>query len=105
VLKNLTPLGGLVRFNLPVFKPQILFVPYRGALLEHTAKTDTVLFEPDLKRFSLTARATLPMRKSCFDLREVVVGSSVAKWLGRRRFGNKPYYESLAHLVRARRRR
>ena len=104
-LKNLTPLGGLVRFNLPTFEPRILFVPHRGAPLEHTAMTDTVLLEPDLQRFSLTARFALPMRKSCFDLREVVVGSSAAKWLGRRRFGNKPYYESLAHLIRARRRR
>jgi hypothetical protein len=105
VLKNLTPLGGLVRFNLPIFKPQVLFVPHRGAPMQHAVRTDTVLFEPDLKRFTLCARVALPMRKSCFDLREVVVGSSVAQWLGRRRFGSKPYYESLAHLIRAGRRR
>jgi hypothetical protein len=82
----------------------VLFVRPRSEPQELRAVTDTVLIEPDRGTFSMTARVSLPMRKSCFDLRQVVAGRTTKEWLGRRRFGSKPYYSSLAELVRARKR-
>ena len=47
--------------------------------------------------------ASLPMRRSCFDMRQVIAGEPTEAWYRARRKGNKPYYKSLAELVRSRR--
>jgi len=103
VLKNLTP-EGHVGFRLPSFAPPVLFVRRKSPPYELRAVTDTILIEPDCGTFSLTARVSLPMKRSCFDLTHVVAGRTTQEWLGRQRFGRKPYYRSLAELVQARKR-
>jgi hypothetical protein len=103
VLSNLTP-NGHVKFGLPTLAMPVLFVPHRGRAEEVRSVIDTILIEPDLGRFMLTCRVSYPMRKSCFDLKRVVVGESLADWFRRERFRGKPYYKSLGELVKARRR-
>ena len=73
--KNLTP-AGHASFRLPPFSPVVLFVPRKSSARELQAVTDTILIEPDRGIFSMTARVSLPMRKSCFDLSCVVAGQT-----------------------------
>ena len=72
VLQHLTP-EGHTRFALPEKQMPILVVPHRGAAIELDAVIDTVVIEPDLGRFSMTWRASLPLRQSCFEIKEAVV--------------------------------
>jgi len=102
VLKNLTR-DGYVHFKLPTRSMPVLFIPFKGSPQEIDAVIDTVLIEPDLRRFSLTWRVSYPLRKSCFDLMRVVAGKTSREWYGRARFGSKPYYKNLAELIRAKR--
>jgi hypothetical protein len=103
-LQNLTP-NGAVRFKVPTRAMPVLLIPYSGAPQEEQGVIDTLLIEPDKARFSLTWRVSHRLRKNCFELRQVIVGKSAKQWLGRRRFGGKPYYRNLAELVGARRAR
>lgn len=100
VLHNLTP-DGRAAFVLPPLTMRVLFIPQRGADREVEAPVDTLFLEPDLGRFTTTWRAAVPMRRSCFDLKRVVVGNT-AGWR-RAQQTDKPYYKGLAELVRARR--
>ena len=68
------------------------------------ALVDTIVIEPDQGIFTLTWRAVLPMRRSCFDIQQVIVGEKSEAWQRARKYGRKPYYKGLAELVRARRR-
>jgi hypothetical protein len=100
VMHNLTP-DGHVEFALPKLDMAVLMIPHRGADREISAQVDTLLLEPDLGLFTITWRASVAMRKSCFDLKRVVVGK-VAGWR-RAQSADKPYYKGLAELARARR--
>jgi hypothetical protein len=100
VMHNLTP-DGRVEFTLPKLDMAVLMIPYRGGDREISAQVDTLLLEPDLGLFTVTWRTSVAMRKSCFDLKRVVVGK-VAGWR-RAESAGKPYYKGLAELARARR--
>lgn len=102
-LRNLTP-DGIVSFALPKVPMPVRFVPHKGKEQITTAVVDTIVIEPDLGRFTMTYRASQAMRRSCFDLRQVIAGEPSQAWYRARRIGNKPYYKSLAELVRNRRR-
>lgn len=102
VLNNLTP-DGHVAFLVPSMRVPIWFLPERGKDVRVDAVIDTILIEPDLGRFMLTWRAVLPMRRSCFDLRQTIAGEMPEAWQRARRYGAKPYYKGLAELVAARR--
>lgn len=102
-LKNLTA-NGLVRFKLPEISMPVLLIPYQGKAQEVKALVDTILIEPDKNRFMLTWRVSYPLRKSCFDLKQVITRKTLKDWYGRQRFGNKPYYKNLAELAKAKRR-
>jgi hypothetical protein len=102
VLKNLTP-DGYVVFNLPKLSMPVWFLPYRGKDIRIDGMLDTVVIEPDLGQFTLSWRASLPMRRSCFDIRQVIAGHKSEAWQRARKYGNKPYYRGLAELVAARR--
>ncbi|MBB3196751.1 DUF2169 family type VI secretion system accessory protein [Roseateles terrae] len=103
VLQNLTP-DGLRRFRLPETRVPVLFIPHRGRDYRMDARLDTVVFEPDAERFTLTWRATLPLANSVFDVKEVIVGEMPQAWHRARRFPGKTYYASLGALVAQRRR-
>jgi hypothetical protein len=102
-LRNVTP-GGSADFKLPYLYVPLLFIPYQRQDRQVDPLLDTILFEPDLARFTMTWRATVPMRHSCFDIKEVVVGEPRPHPYRMRRPGNKPR-KTLAELVRLRRQR
>ncbi|WP_067063133.1 DUF2169 family type VI secretion system accessory protein [Roseateles chitosanitabidus] len=101
-LRHLTP-DGHVAFALPRMPMPVRFVPHKGREQLTAATIDTIVIEPDEGRFTMTYRASQAMRRSCFDLRQVIAGEPSAAWFRARRLGNKPYYRSLAELVRNRR--
>jgi hypothetical protein len=104
VLTNLTPEAD-VRFNLPTRSIPLWVVPHRGKTERVEPVIDTIVIEPDLGRFTMTWRAVVPMQRSCFDTKQVIVGDMPAAWQRAQKYGGKPYYQGLAELVRARRRR
>ncbi|NKI94699.1 DUF2169 domain-containing protein [Rhizobacter sp. SG703] len=100
VLKNLTP-DGLRRFALPRRAMPVTFIPHRGHDVTREASIDTLVFEPDEGRFSLTWRVALPLGRSVFDVKEVIAGEMSTQWHRERRFPGKTYHASLADAVRA----
>ncbi len=101
-LMNLTP-DGRVSFELPRLSLPVRFVPHRGDTTLQTCTVDTIVFEPDQGRFTMTARTCLSMRRHCLELKQIIAGEPSQAWYRARRKGNKPYYKSLADLVRSRR--
>ena len=101
VLRNLTP-TGFAAFKLPSVPMPVWLIPRRGQFTRVAPVIDTLLIEPDFERFMLTWRATIPMRRSCFDLKRVIAGQMSEAWQRAQRYGNKPYYKGLAELVRVR---
>ena len=101
-LHNLTP-HARVDFHVPRLHLPLLLVRHRGPDEQLEPVIDTILLEPDLGRFTLIWRATVPMRRSCFDLRELVVGQARGAPYRLRRPSNRPR-RTLDELVRLRRR-
>lgn len=103
-LHNLTP-DGYLSFELPQVAVPVLFLPYKGTDQQRLAVVDTVVLEPDLGRFTMTWRAGLALRQSCFEIRQTLVGQPPRSWTSKRRAEaqNKTYYGSLGALVQNRR--
>ena len=99
VLTGLTP-QGLTRFRLPRWEEPVVMVPADGRPFEVDTVIDTVFIEPDLKRLTLTRRAALPMRRSCFDINQTVIGMTLSQ-VRRRRGGGKKRYANLDEMIRA----
>lgn len=99
-LENLTP-NGSKRFRLPDLSMPILFVPHRGDALQQNSVVDTISIEPDKYRFTLTWRASLPLRQSCFDLRQLVIAKTVRTHRRETRLATKTHYRNLEELIRA----
>jgi hypothetical protein len=99
VLENMTP-GGLLRFRLPAREMPILFTMHRSPSVQREAVVDTVLVEPDERRLMLTWRASVPMKRSVFDLREVVIGRTAKEHEVAARQAGKKHYASLGEAVR-----
>jgi hypothetical protein len=78
-LSNLTP-EGFTRFTIPSLVAPVHVFPKHGAREDHTATLDTVLIEPDQRQFSLTWRVTRPLRKSLFEIAQVIVGKKGRDW-------------------------
>jgi hypothetical protein len=96
-LLNLTPQGRTV-FKLPKLAVPLEFTLRGGGRKELTAVTDTLLIEPDLGRFLLFWRASLPLRRNIFEVLECVAGRMSPGWY-RARTMNKSYYGSLRDLA------
>ena len=73
ILQNLSS-EGLTKFQIPRVSTPVIFIPYRGEDIIKEGMIDTVLIEPDCKRFCLTWRVSLPLRKNCFELKQVITG-------------------------------
>lgn len=73
VLINLTPEGRTV-FRLPTSRLLVWFIMKNGEEKETQAVIDTVLVEPDRKRFMLTWRSSIPLKKNMFEVVQVIVG-------------------------------
>ena len=83
LLVNLTR-EGRVAFALPTFDAPIHFFPKKGDRENGKLILDTVVLEPDKGRFTLTWRATRPLKKSVFELAQVLVGRKSSAWWAER---------------------
>jgi hypothetical protein len=73
VLSGVTP-DGVRRFMLPHFEAPIRVFPRGGGREDHAATLDTIVFEPDDERFTMTWRVARPLQKGIHEIAQVVVG-------------------------------
>ncbi|MGB1010251.1 MAG: DUF2169 family type VI secretion system accessory protein [Thiolinea sp.] len=100
ILINLTPGGGRIRFRLPTIEMPVVFFRKKGEKHQTQAVIDTIVFEPDKWLFTMTWRASLPLKKNIFEIPQILVGKMSRGWWRARELG-KTWYPSLAHLQRA----
>ncbi len=78
-LVNLTP-ESLARFTIPNLNFSVHISLKKGDPEDYTTTLDTLLIEPDHKRFSLTWRVARPLKKNMFEIAQVVVGKKGREW-------------------------
>lgn len=78
-LLNLTA-DGRRDFLLPHFEAPISVFPRTGARADFIAEMDTVVIEPDLERLTITWRMARPLKKSIFEIGQVLVGRKGQEW-------------------------
>ncbi|HEY7636888.1 MAG TPA: DUF2169 domain-containing protein [Gemmatimonadales bacterium] len=100
-LFNLTP-QGYTQFPLPRIEMPVEFTDVRGTRTDCQAVLDTILIEPDLARFMLIWRTSLPLRRNLLELRQAVVGRMSPGYYYARSVGKK-YFKSIQTFVLARR--
>jgi hypothetical protein len=71
---------GLRKFSLPHFEAPVHVFPKRGGREDFTARLDTIVFEPDAERFSISWRMTRPLKKNMFEVAQVMVGRKGQQW-------------------------
>lgn len=98
-LENLTP-EGKVCFSLPKLEVPVEFSLRTGERQEKQAVIDTVIVEPDLQRFQVAWRTSLPLRRNIFELTGVVAGKMSRGWYRARALG-KDHHRSLQDMVLA----
>jgi hypothetical protein len=91
LLKNLTPLGTC-RFRLPKLEIPVFVNPYRDNAKQLAPVIDTVFFEPDHGRFTMTWRVALPLKRNCFELKDVIIGKSMEALSIAAQTGGKHYH-------------
>jgi len=79
VLQNLSP-EGRIAFTLPVFDAPVHFFPKKGEREDGRLLLDTIVIEPDQRRFMLTWRAIRPLKKNMFEVAQVLVGKQSDDW-------------------------
>ncbi|GAA0583566.1 DUF2169 domain-containing protein [Halomonas salifodinae] len=100
-LLNLTP-EGHTAFRLPEVEVPVVFFRKGGERHETQAVIDTIVLLPDAGLFTLSWRASLPLRRNLFEIPQVLAGRMSRGWWRARELG-KEYHASLASVVRARR--
>ena len=78
-LHNLTP-QGYAGFHLPEMQVPVEFFRQNGERIEMEGVIDTLLFELDLGRFTMSARCALPLKKNIHEMRLAVVGRKPRRW-------------------------
>ena len=78
-LFNLTP-DGQCAFTLPYFEAPIHVFPKKGGREDHKAALDTIVFEPDSARFTMTWRLARPLSKNMYEIAQVLVGRKGSAW-------------------------
>lgn len=101
-LTNLTP-EGLTRFRIPNMHVPITILYRIGKPAEIMPVIDTLIIEPDNKRFLMTWRAALPLRRSIHEVREVIVGKPPREPDSDFRTDGKRQFETLEELAQWRR--
>jgi hypothetical protein len=96
-LVNLTP-SGRTAFNLPRRDVPVEFSFRNGDRRDVNTVIDTVLFEPDLGRFCMLWRVSLPLRRNIFEVVGGVAGRMSPGWY-RARAAGKNYYGSMREYV------
>jgi hypothetical protein len=79
LLEGLTP-DGPRRFQLPHFHAPVHVFPKRGEREDLVASLDTIAFEPDLDRFTMSWRVARPLKKSMHEIAQVQVGQKGRAW-------------------------
>ena len=97
VLANLTS-DGQTSFRLPDTEMPIHFARNRSDDVSVQAMLDTIFIEPETRRFSLSWRASIPLKRDIFEVPECLVGKRRAAFWRAREQG-KAYYPSLGKLV------
>ena len=84
---------GVWEFPLPVINEVAEVFPYRGASTAAPLAIDTVVIEPDLRRITLTARATLALTIEIEAVERIIVGPVSNGWRRARHLGKRwsPY--------------
>ena len=100
-LVNVTPRGSTT-FRVPKVEMPVEFFLRAGGSTTQTAAVDTLMIEPDLGRFTMCWRASLPLKRNVFEVLQIVSGRMPPAWYRARERG-KAYYPSLGRLVTARR--
>ena len=67
-------------FTLPHFDAPVHVFPKRGEREDLMASLDTIVFEPDAERFTMTWRAARPLKKSLHEIAQVLVGKKGREW-------------------------
>lgn len=75
-LSGFTP-DGVRQFTLPYFEAPIRVFPRGGGREDHVATLDTIVFEPDDGRFTMTWRVARPLQKSIHEIAQVVAGRHI----------------------------
>jgi hypothetical protein len=99
-LYNLTPHGRAV-FPLPKTELPIEFTNASYERTEVAAVVDTIMLEPDREHLTMVWRASLPIRRNIFEIKQGVIGRMPRGWYRARDLG-KSYYPSIAELVASR---
>ncbi|MET3478304.1 DUF2169 family type VI secretion system accessory protein [Variovorax atrisoli] len=101
VLMNLRP-EGQTRFRLPCREVPVTFFRRKGGREEIDATLDTIAIDADQGFVTLAWRATLPLKKSIFEISNILAGRMSTGWWRARELG-KEWHPSLANLVSTRR--
>ncbi|MGA9014984.1 MAG: DUF2169 domain-containing protein [Acetobacteraceae bacterium] len=97
LLVNLT-LDGRREFVLPSVEMPIVFFRRRADRVAMNGTLDTLVFEPDVQRFSMVWRASLKLERDIFELSEAVAGHMSRGWWRSIETGKS--YRSLDSVVR-----
>jgi hypothetical protein len=93
ILLNLTP-DGRRDFQLPQLEVPLTFIVRKEGHQQTKTILDTVVIEPDAKRFTMVWRGSLPIKRNLFEISRIVVGHLSRAWW--RAFDTgKIYYPSL----------
>ena len=79
VLGNLTE-DGTRTFMLPNFDAPVHVFPKKGEREDLNATLDTIVFEPDHERFTMTWRVSRALSKNMFEIAQVLVGRKGREW-------------------------
>jgi hypothetical protein len=71
---------GLRQFVLPHFEAPVHVFPKRGERENLIATLDTIAFEPDNERFTMSWRLARPLKKSLHEIAQVVAGAKGREW-------------------------
>ncbi|MBX3622958.1 MAG: DUF2169 domain-containing protein [Rhizobacter sp.] len=83
VLHNLTP-EGQTRLTIPRLVAPVHVFPRRGGRHDYEATLDTIVIEPEHRRFTLSWRVAHPLKKSLHEIAQVLVGKKGREWWQRR---------------------
>lgn len=87
-LGNLTA-DGWWSFALPALTEDAEIFPIRGPSVPAQVVIDTVVIEPDARRLTLTARATVPLTMEIEAIERVIIGPVSAGWRTARMLGKR----------------
>jgi hypothetical protein len=79
VLSGFRP-DGVRQFMLPFFEAPVHVFPKRGEREDLIANLDTIVFEPDEERFTMSWRVARPLKKSMHEIEQVLVGKKGMAW-------------------------